>query len=122
MSELDFSDDISESINWSELSPRSSYFSEHEKPFQVYQVPNVKIKNCSFSDFRIQQIQWHNNILSDRINSAKSTLKINRDMNTSIRLSSSAINRKKRQQKIDHENDILSRKLASINRRRDSCS
>ncbi|XP_058443210.1 cilia- and flagella-associated protein 97-like [Malaya genurostris] len=86
-------------------------------------------QNMSFSRERVREIERHNQLLLQKIMTTKPTLKIspkNNDMAISSpvtnnsRITSAAVNRKKKQRQIDLDNQLLMKKLEKIERSRRS--
>lgn len=75
-------------------------------------------QHVAFTKDRIRQIERQNKVLMRRISNTKSTLSASSSATHCERKATSAINRKKRDEQIDRENEILRRKLEAIQRKR----
>lgn len=96
-------------------------------------------KSLTFTNERMRDIERHNQILlrkiiekgphstcptlpraESRLSRKSSATSVNSSVDTSSRISSATLNRRKQQQQIDYENQILRRKLESIHQKRRS--
>ncbi|KAL9694960.1 hypothetical protein quinque_014245 [Culex quinquefasciatus] len=89
--------------------------------------PAKATQNLSFSRARVREIERHNQILLQRIMTSKPTLKtkpksnappINTPVMNNSRITSAAVNRRKKQRQIEIDNQLLRKKLEKIERSR----
>ncbi|XP_055586563.1 protein hemingway-like [Uranotaenia lowii] len=87
--------------------------------------PKARNQNISFSRERVREIERHNQILLQRIMSSKPTLRTKPVVQPVVvpttnnsRITSAAVNRKKKQRQIEIDNQILRKKLEKIERSR----
>lgn len=77
--------------------------------------------SISFSKARVIQIERQNETLMKRINNSKSTIDVQPPKTLpwcSAKHSSAEINRRRRESKIDRENEVLRKKLEAIYQRK----
>ncbi|XP_055616798.1 protein hemingway isoform X2 [Toxorhynchites rutilus septentrionalis] len=96
---------------------------------RVVQEKCKSAQNLSFSRQRVREIERHNQLLLQKIMTSKPTLKtmpkssapvIKTPVPNNSRITSAALNRKKKQRQIDLDNQVLRKKLEKIERSRRS--